>query len=71
MNTTWTPADEIMLQKLQEQKKAFEQEMWNDVYKAVDVFYYRDMIQSDLVDNLIEHADVLVTALKPFCKEPQ
>lgn len=67
----WTAEDEAQLQALEERKQAARAAKRERLERIIDHhFRLCTMCSSTAVGDLMEHADELVAALKPFMKEP-
>lgn len=64
----WSEADEKLLMELQLKKVRIIRESRKRVEDVVEAFHTHNMSESDVVDELINHALPLIEALKPFAK---
>lgn len=62
----WTAADEAALREMIARRDAVTQRRRAAVSEAVDKFFYRGIDIDAVVDALIEHAETVRDALKPF-----
>ena len=62
----WTARDQKQLDALTERKRAEETTQRAAVERVVQRFYFREMMEGELVDELIKAADILIPALKQF-----
>ncbi len=65
----WTDEDERLLKTLQERKLYAEQATYRNLEGVVEPFYFRNMSLDNIVDGLINSADLVTAALKPYLKE--
>lgn len=63
---TWTAADEAALNEMAARREAVMEKRRAAVGAVVDAFYYGGIGSVDIVDGLIEHADAVRDALKPY-----
>lgn len=65
----WTERDEAKLRNMQRRRDAANEERLKALEEIIDDFYYRDMEQTALAQELSLRADALARALAPFCRE--
>ena len=66
----WTAEDEATLARLTERKRSYEATLVEGVEKVVSKFFIRNLLKSELSNELIKHAAEITTALHPFVSGP-
>lgn len=67
--TTWTNEDQLALEEMQERKRQAELAARKPVEEIADEIHCHNIFANEIASGMIERADRLVAALKPFCKE--